>query len=95
MIMKFLGAIQEISYDGKLIVRGAFPPRPRDGVVDNRKKKLGQVKRVFGPVDSPYVLIEPTGNSTLLTSIGKQVYIEEAEDYAKGKRRDRRDRALP
>ncbi len=93
--MRFLGTIQEVSFDGKLIVRGTFTPQPHNRVVDNRKKRLGQVKRVFGPVDSPYVIVEPTGKDSLLATLGKQVYIEEVEEYGKGKRRDRRDRALP
>jgi RNA-binding protein len=90
-MMKLLGVIQDITFDGKLVVRGAFAPYPRERVMDNRSKVLGQVRRVFGPVDSPYVMVEPTGKISLLGTVGKQVYIEEVEQYAKGKRRDRRD----
>ena len=93
--MRFLGTIQEVSFDGKLIVRGAFTPQPHSWVVNNRKRRLGHVKRVFGPVDSPYVVVEPTGKDSLLATLGKQVYIEEVDKYGKGKRGDRRDRALP
>jgi RNA-binding protein len=89
--MKLLGVIQDITYDGRLVVRGTFAPYPRARIVDNRNKPLGQVRRVFGPVDSPYVLVDPTGKNSLLGTVGKQVYIEEVEQYAKGKRRDRRD----
>ena len=89
--MKLLGVIQDISFDGRLIVRGAFAPDPRERVVDNRSKSLGYIRRVFGPVDSPYIIIEPAGKSNLLAAVGKQVYVEEVGQYAKGKRRDRRD----
>jgi rRNA processing protein Gar1 len=89
--MKLLGVIQDIACDGKLVVRGTFIPGPRDRIMDNRSKLLGYVRRAFGPVDSPYILVEPTGNSSLLASVGKQVYVEEVDQYAKGKRRDRRD----
>jgi RNA-binding protein len=89
--MKLLGVIQDISFDGRLIVRGAFAPSPRERVVNNRNKLLGSVQRVFGPVDAPYIMVEPAGRSNLLAAVGKQVYIEEAIRYDKGKRRDRRD----
>jgi RNA-binding protein len=89
--MKLLGMIQDVGFDGKLIVRGAFAPGPRERVVDNRSKPLGFVRRVFGPVDSPYIIVEPAGKSNLLAAVGKQVYIEEVGYYAKGTRRDRRD----
>ncbi|NLI74525.1 MAG: hypothetical protein GX369_07135 [Euryarchaeota archaeon] len=89
--MKLLGVIQDITFDGRLVVRASFAPWPRDRVVDNRNRPLGQVRRVFGPVDSPYVMIDPTGRDSLLGAIGKQVYIKEVKHYAKGKRRGRRN----
>ncbi|WP_148285444.1 H/ACA ribonucleoprotein complex subunit GAR1 [Candidatus Methanomassiliicoccus intestinalis] len=91
MRMKFLGTVSKINYDGKLIVRGSFAPNPRDRIVDNRNKPVGQVGRVFGPVDSPYILVRPNGKGGMLSLIGKQVYIEEVTYNAKGKRRDRRN----
>jgi RNA-binding protein len=92
--MKFLGNVQEVSFDGKLIVRGSFAPQPRSMVVDNRQKPVGKVSRVFGPVSSPYVAVEPIGGSSLLSAIGKQLYVEEVDTYAKTKGRDRRDRKM-
>ncbi len=89
--MRLLGVVQDVTFDGRLLVRGAMTPYPHDRVMDNRKKVLGQVRRIFGPVDSPYILVEPTGKNSLLAIVGKQVYIEEVEQHAKGKRRDRRD----
>lgn len=56
---------------------------------------MGQVRRVFGPVDSPYVMIDPTGKNSLLGAVGKQVYVKEVKHNGKGKRRDRRDREVP
>ena len=89
--MKLLGVIQDMTYDGRIVVRGTFAPHPRSRVVDNRSKPLGHVRRVFGPVESPYVLVDPIGRGSLLGAVGKQVYVEEVEHHAKGKRRDRRD----
>jgi len=92
--MKFLGSVQEVSFDGKLIVRGAFAPQTRARITDNRQKPVGRVVRVFGPVSSPYVTVEPVGELSLLSAVGKQVYVEEVEEYAKTKGRDRRDRKM-
>jgi len=85
--MRLLGEVQEVTFDGKLIVRGVFAPQPRDRVMDNKKKPLGRVARVFGPVKAPYISVEVSGGSNLLSAIGKQVYIEGVEEHGKGDKR--------
>jgi rRNA processing protein Gar1 len=87
--MKVLGTVQEVTSDGKLVIKAAFAPQLKARIVDNRKRPLGTVRRVFGPVVSPYVSIEPAGDLNLLATLGKHVYVEEVENYGKGKRRDR------
>jgi RNA-binding protein len=87
--MKFLGEVQEVTYEGKLIVKGVFAPMPRDRVFDGRKRPIGTVARIFGPVRSPYVSVQVSGKESLLSAIGKQVYVEEGEHGKGGKRRDR------
>ncbi|MDD1768749.1 MAG: hypothetical protein LUQ55_02050 [Methanomassiliicoccales archaeon] len=87
--MKVLGTVQEVAFDGKLVVKAAFAPRLRAKIVDNRRRAMGTVRRVFGPVAAPYVTIEPSGGLNLLATLGKQVYVEEVGDYGKDKRRDR------
>ena len=88
--MKFLGEVQEVSFDGKLIVKGVCAPQPRETVTDNRRRPIGRVVRVFGPVAAPYVSVEVTGDQSLLSAVGKQVYVEGAEEHGKGgKRRSR------
>ncbi|MDD1773689.1 MAG: hypothetical protein LUQ14_03590 [Methanomassiliicoccales archaeon] len=87
--MKVLGTVQEVAFDGKLVVKAAFAPRLRAKIVDNRRRAMGTVRRVFGPVATPYVTIEPSGGLNLLATLGKQVYVEEVGDYGKDKRRDR------
>jgi len=89
--MKVLGTVQEIACDGRMIVRGDGTPPPRARVVDNRKRPLGRVRRVFGPVSSPYISVETTDEINLMGMIGKQVYFEGVDDNGKGKRRHRRD----
>jgi len=88
--MKFLGEVQEVGFDGRLIVKGVFAPQPRETVMDNRRRPIGRVVRVFGPVAAPYVSVEVTGEQSLLSAMGKQVYIEGVEERGKGgKRRSR------
>jgi rRNA processing protein Gar1 len=85
--MKFLGEVQEVSFDGKLIVKGVCAPQPREIVTDNRRRPIGRVVRVFGPVASPYVSVEVTGDNSLLSAVGKQVYVEGVEELGKGSKR--------
>jgi RNA-binding protein len=82
--MKFLGEVQEVTFDGKLIVKGVFAPRTRERVTDNRQRPIGQVVRVFGPVAGPYITVSVTGEQSLLSAIGKQVYVEGVEELGKG-----------
>jgi RNA-binding protein len=92
--MKLLGSVQEVTFEGRLVVRGSFAPPIAATVTDNRMRPLGRVARVFGPVASPYVSVEPMRGQTLLSVVGKQVYVEEVEPNAKAKGRDRRDRKM-
>jgi rRNA processing protein Gar1 len=80
--------IQDISHDGKLIVKARFPPNPREIVRDNLKAEIGRVVKVFGPVRSPYVAIEPRRELKTLAVLGKEVYVQQERDDGKGKRRD-------
>ena len=86
--MKLLGVVQDISHDGKLIVKARFAPRKNTIVQDNLKVNMGRVSRVFGPVRSPYVSIQPVKDMKTLAVLGKEVYVSEEGDHAKGKRRD-------
>ncbi|MEM0449781.1 MAG: Gar1/Naf1 family protein [Methanomassiliicoccales archaeon] len=88
--MRFLGEVNEITSEGKLIVRASFAPRPKETVFDNRKRPLGRVGRIFGPVSSPYVSVELTNHKSLLSAMGMQVYVEGVDEFGKGgKRRGR------
>jgi rRNA processing protein Gar1 len=87
--MQFLGNVQEVTVDGKLVIRAAFIPKLLDMVWDNRKRLIGRVVRIFGPVDSPYVTVEPTGDTSLMSVAGRQVYIDGVDDHGSGKQKGR------
>ena len=84
--MRLLGVIQDISHDGKLIVKARFAPNAREIVRDNLKGEVGRVTKVFGPVRSPYVAIEPRRELKTLAVLGKEVYVQEERNHGKGKR---------
>jgi RNA-binding protein len=73
--MKKLGVVHNLSYKGDILVKASFAPRTGDKVLDASKRPLGRVKRVFGPVRSPYVTVE-TAQDPTLGLIGSDVYIE-------------------
>ncbi len=86
--MRLLGVVQDISHDGKLIVKARFAPNTREVVRDNLKTEVGRVAKVFGPVRAPYVAIEPKKELRSLAVLGKEVYVQTKNegDYGKGKR---------
>ncbi|MFQ6012929.1 MAG: H/ACA ribonucleoprotein complex subunit GAR1 [Thermoplasmata archaeon] len=75
--MKRLGTIKDFSYRGDLLVRATFAPAPDVGVFDRRKRSLGRVVRVFGPVRAPYVAVKPT-KEPKLSFLGSEVYVEDS-----------------
>ncbi len=83
--MQLLGNVQEVTVDGRLVVRATFTPKLKEAVFDNRKRPLGRIVRIFGPVGSPYVTVEPIGDAGLLSAVGRQVYIEGVENHGKQK----------
>jgi RNA-binding protein len=86
--MDFLGVAEEVTSDGKIIVLGATAPEIGDHVFDAKQKRIGSVKRVFGPVDGPYVSVVPADKTVLTNISGKKVYFEGATSYGKNKRRN-------
>jgi rRNA processing protein Gar1 len=84
--LRLLGVVQDISHDGKLIVKARFAPKSGEIIRDNVKAEIGRVVKVFGPVRSPYVAIEPRNGQKTLAVLGKEVYVQEEREYGKGKR---------
>jgi rRNA processing protein Gar1 len=55
--LRSLGKILEITSTGLLITRPESTPRIGSKVIDNRKRNIGFVKNIIGPVSAPYVVI--------------------------------------
>jgi rRNA processing protein Gar1 len=71
-----LGQVKGLGYDGKLIICGKFAPKLKLEVLDSKKKMVGTVNRVFGPVSSPYISVKPPrGERPQIDIIGNPVYV--------------------
>ncbi|MCL2712048.1 MAG: Gar1/Naf1 family protein [Methanomassiliicoccaceae archaeon] len=86
--MNVLGVVEDISHEGLIIVRGEVTPEYGNIVCDPKGKKIGTVKRIFGPVKEPYISVVPADRSVLKGIEGKKVYFEEGTQYGKNKRRN-------
>jgi len=86
--MDILGVVEEVTHDGNIIVRGTVTPEYGNTVYDSKKNKIGSVKRIFGPVDSPYVSVAPADKTVLKSISGKNVYFERETQHGKNKRRN-------
>ena len=84
--MDFLGTVAEITSDGRAVVSASVPPEVGDPVFDSRKRRLGKVVRIFGPVDGPYVSVE-LENVNVSELAGSDLYIQGVKQNGKVKRR--------
>lgn len=84
--MDILGVVEEISADGRLIVRCDNLPELGDRVCDASNKDVGVVGRIMGPVDTPYASVNPERGKA---GIGDKLFIVRRKANAKGKRRNR------
>ncbi len=73
--MKKLGVVHNLSYRGDLVIRALKAPPLGTRVLDKRGRPLGRVRRVFGPVKSPYVTVEPLREPGL-GLVGSQAFSE-------------------
>jgi rRNA processing protein Gar1 len=73
--MKTLGVVQDITRKGELLVRAGRLTVRRGPVFDGRKRKIGRIKRAFGPVESPYVLVIPDVNLNLTSVLNQKIFV--------------------
>ncbi|MDR2865905.1 MAG: Gar1/Naf1 family protein [Methanomassiliicoccaceae archaeon] len=86
--MDVLGVVEEVSHEGLIIVRGDVTPEHGNAVYDAKQKRIGTVKRIFGPVDRPYISVIPSDKSILINISGKKIYFEKGAQHGKNKRRN-------
>ena len=88
MYMDVLGIVENVSHEGLLIIRGDAVPDHGSIVYGADKKRIGKVKRVFGPVERPYISVIPSDKAVLENISGKNVYFERGVHHGKNKRRN-------
>ena len=86
--MDVLGVAEVVSNEGLIIIRGDVTPEYGDIVYDAKQKRMGTVKRVFGPVDRPYISVVPSDRIVPADIPGKKVYFERGVQHGKNKRRN-------
>lgn len=73
--MERLGTVERVA-QGLAIVRGAgAEPRIGTEVVDEGLDDVGTVVDVFGPVEDPFVAVDPADGVNLATRIGDPLYV--------------------
>ena len=88
--MKRLGVVENLSYDGTVLVRTDFAPTPGSLVLDRDQKPVGSVIKIFGPVKQPFAALRPSAKPTL-GLVGSEVFIVERKTHAQQENRgDRR-----
>jgi len=87
--MKRLGVVENIAYDGSVLVRSETAPAVGTPVVDKRNRPIGRVARVFGPVREPFASVRPIGPASA-SLIGVEVFVGEGTHADKEDRRGRR-----
>jgi len=89
--MKRLGVVENLSYDGTVLIRSDFAPPYGAAVVDRKGTALGTVMKVFGPVKQPFIALRPAGKPAM-GLLGTEVYLSQGNSYGKQEnRRNRRD----
>jgi RNA-binding protein len=83
--MKRLGVVDNLSYDGSILVRAEFAPSRGVQVLDAKRNAVGRVFKVFGPVRKPFAAVRPS-RKVSLSLIGSEVYLEEGEHAEKPKK---------
>ena len=74
--IKRLGVVENVAYDGSVLVRSQFAPHLGARVVDKRNRPLGKVAKVFGPVKEPFASVRPAGKVPL-SVLGSDVFVSE------------------
>ena len=85
--MELLGEVETVTNDGKLIVRAQITPDINSAVCDAKGHKVGNVKRIFGPVDEPYVTVIPASKDVVNGILNKKIYFTGEKRDGKNKRR--------
>ncbi|MDR1954459.1 MAG: hypothetical protein LBP82_00700, partial [Candidatus Methanoplasma sp.] len=80
-----------VGNDKITVIGTADVPDIGSPVYDSNKKKIGTVKRIFGPVNEPFITVAVEDAAALRGLRSKELYTTRRTQNAKDKRRNRRD----
>lgn len=83
--MKCFGSILGVRTDGNAVAACTEVPNIGDEVFDGGRKRVGRIKRIFGPVDAPYALLSTEGRPV---AAGLKLFINGGSPNGKAKRRN-------
>jgi RNA-binding protein len=89
--MESLGVVEEITAEGNAVARSKDAPDVGSPVFDAGGRRVGTVRRIFGPVDEPYVSIAMERAPFAPDSKRMTLYFKKGAKNGKDKRRNRRD----
>ncbi len=87
IFVEYLGIIETVSGEGRFVVKAESTPNVNDQVFNERGSTIGIVKRIFGPVDGPYVTVSSQNGAVPGDLIGKKVFFRGENKHGKDKRR--------
>jgi RNA-binding protein len=91
--MDFLGIANKTTDNGDLVVIGTSDiPEIGNPVFDSRSNRIGTVKRIFGPINEPFIIVGVDDPAMLNRIVDKELFTTTRRTQnAKDKRRNRRD----
>lgn len=89
--MEFLGIIDEITDKKIVVICTSDVPDLGNPVFDSNNKKIGSIKRIFGPVEEPYISVAIDDGTAVKVKKGGELYTTRRAHNGKDKRRYRRD----
>ena len=87
VVLECLGYVETVSGEGRFVVRAETVPEINETVFDEKGKRMGTVKRVFGPVEGPYVTVSAENGMDLTDITGMKIYHKGEVKNAKGNRK--------
>ena len=87
IVLECLGYVETVSGEGRFVVKADAVPEINETVFDDKGKRMGTVKRVFGPVEGPYVTVNADDGVDMTDITGMKIYHKGEVKNAKGNRK--------
>lgn len=85
--MRRLGRVVHVTKRG-LVIRLEREPRLGEVIYNGKRRRVGQLLDLFGPVNGPYALVRPAGGiapEDLAALVGKELFSSEGKSHGSGR----------